>query len=156
MALSFFRFKVGFQHRASRMSAPEEIRTALDQIAVAAKGDFTPFVAALDDDLEVFDHVPYRFDNKSSFLEFIQRGMAGAESANFRAPSTLLSRNHRYVRRRQRVRSASYDPEGRRSSAGGERTHYAGASEAWSAMEDRERALFSNAQGVAGGADGLG
>jgi ketosteroid isomerase-like protein len=83
MALSFFRFKVGFQHRASRMSAPEEIRTALDQIAVAAKVDFTPFVAALDDDLEVFDHLPYRFDNKSSFLEFIQRGMAGAESATF-------------------------------------------------------------------------
>jgi ketosteroid isomerase-like protein len=64
------------------MSAQEEIQTALDQIvAAAAKGDFTPFVAALDDDLEVFDHVPYRFDNKSSFL--IRRGMAGVESATF-------------------------------------------------------------------------
>jgi len=66
------------------MSAQEEIRTALDQIiAAAAEGDFTPFVAALDDDLEVFDHVPYRFDNKTSFLEFIQRGMASTESTNF-------------------------------------------------------------------------
>jgi ketosteroid isomerase-like protein len=84
MALSFFRFKVGFQHGANRMSAQEEIRTTLDQLITAAgKGDFAPFVTALHDDLEVFDHVPYRFDSKSSFLEFIQRGMASAESATF-------------------------------------------------------------------------
>jgi ketosteroid isomerase-like protein len=66
------------------MSAQEEVRTALDQIIAApAKGDFTPFITALADDLEVFDHVPYRFDNNNSFVEFIQRGMASAESATF-------------------------------------------------------------------------
>jgi ketosteroid isomerase-like protein len=66
------------------MLAQEEVRTALDQIiAASAKGDFGPFITALDDDLEVFDHVPYRFDNKNSFFEFIQRGMAGVESATF-------------------------------------------------------------------------
>jgi hypothetical protein len=150
MALSFFRFKFGVQRGASRMSAQEEIRTALDQIiAPAAKGDFTPFVAALDDDLEVIDHVAYRFDNKSSFLEFIQRGMARAESATF-ALHQLSGRGP------QRVCSASYDPEGRQSSAGSERTHYNGASEAWRAMENRERALFSIARGVVGGPDELG
>ncbi len=33
-----------------------------------------PFLNALDDDLEVFDHVPYRFDSKDSFIEFLCPG----------------------------------------------------------------------------------
>lgn len=37
----------------------------------------------LDDDLELFDHVPYRFDNKSQFVEFLQGAVAGLASSNF-------------------------------------------------------------------------
>ncbi len=52
-------------------------------LSAAAKGDFGPFITALDDDLEVFDTAPYRFDNKNAFLEFLQGAMAGAESTTF-------------------------------------------------------------------------
>jgi ketosteroid isomerase-like protein len=66
------------------MSAQEEIKWAADQIiAAATKGDFAPFITALDDDVEIFDHVPYRFDNKESFLEYLQSTVAGAESTTF-------------------------------------------------------------------------
>jgi ketosteroid isomerase-like protein len=66
------------------MSAQEEIKRAADEIiAAATKGDFAPFITALDDDVEIFDHVPYRFDNKESFLEYLQSTVAGAESTTF-------------------------------------------------------------------------
>jgi ketosteroid isomerase-like protein len=66
------------------MSAQEEIKRAAEQIiAAASKGDFAPFITALDDDVEIFDHVPYRFDNKDSFLEYLQSTVAGAESTTF-------------------------------------------------------------------------
>jgi ketosteroid isomerase-like protein len=66
------------------MSAQEEIKRAAEQIiAAASKGDFAPFITALDDDVEIFDHVPYRFDNKESFLEYLQSTVAGAESTTF-------------------------------------------------------------------------
>ena len=66
------------------MSAQEEIKRAADQIiAAASKGDFAPFITALDDDVEIFDHVPYRFDNKESFLEYLQSTVAGTESTTF-------------------------------------------------------------------------
>ena len=48
--------------------------------------------AALDmlsDDLEVFDHVPYRFDNKAQFATFLAGAVEGIASMNFgfRQPS---------------------------------------------------------------------
>ena len=66
------------------MSAEEEIRRATEQMmSAAARGDFGPFIGALDDELQVFDSAPYRFDNKNGFLEFLQSAMAGAESTTF-------------------------------------------------------------------------
>jgi hypothetical protein len=49
----------------------------------SAKGDFAPFIAALDDDLEVFDHVAYRFEKKPEFLDYLGSLMGGAESMTF-------------------------------------------------------------------------
>ena len=37
----------------------------------------------LDDDLEVFDHVPYRFDNKKQFVDFLQGAVQGLASSSF-------------------------------------------------------------------------
>src|SRR2546427_4906247 len=34
-------------------------------------GDLTPFLNALDEDLEVLDTGPYRFENKASFVEAV-------------------------------------------------------------------------------------
>jgi ketosteroid isomerase-like protein len=37
----------------------------------------------LDEDLEVFDHVPYRFDNKKQFVNFLQGAVQGLASSDF-------------------------------------------------------------------------
>ncbi len=58
------------------------------EIEALAHGFFNAFTrndiqAALDmlsDDLEVIDHVPYRFDTKQEFGEFLHGAMAGIES----------------------------------------------------------------------------
>jgi ketosteroid isomerase-like protein len=65
------------------MSAQEDIRRVVERIATAsAKGDFAPFIAALDDDVEVFDHVAYRFERKGEFLDYLGSVMGG-ESTTF-------------------------------------------------------------------------
>lgn len=50
--------------------------------AAFARNDVQAAVGMLSDDLEVFDHVPYRFDNKAQFVEFLHGAMAGIESAS--------------------------------------------------------------------------
>ena len=66
------------------MSPKEEAQQVNEQIlAAAAKGDFAPFVNALDDEVEVFDHVAYLFEGRGKFLEYLQSAVAGAESTTF-------------------------------------------------------------------------
>jgi ketosteroid isomerase-like protein len=66
------------------MSALEDVRKIVERIATAsAKGDFAPFASALDDDLEVFDHVAYRFERKGEFLDYLGSVTGGAESMTF-------------------------------------------------------------------------
>src|SRR5262245_53708557 len=63
------------------MAARDEIQAITEQfISAFNKGDPVPFLTTLDDDLEVFDHAPYRFDSKASFLAYLQGALAGAES----------------------------------------------------------------------------
>ena len=65
------------------MAAADEIRAVTEKfVAAFNEGDPGPFVGALDDDLEVFDTAAYRFDDKPSFLAFLQRLMAAAETAS--------------------------------------------------------------------------
>jgi len=66
------------------MSAKEEVQRITEEvISAAAKGDFVPFVNLLDDEVQVFDHVPYLFENKQSFVEYLQGASTGAESLSF-------------------------------------------------------------------------
>ncbi len=66
------------------MSAKEEVQRINEQVLTAAgKGDFTPFVNALADDVEIFDHVAYLFEDKGSFLGHLQASVAGAESTTY-------------------------------------------------------------------------
>jgi ketosteroid isomerase-like protein len=66
------------------MSPKEEVQRINEQIlAAAAKGDFAPFVNALDDDAEIFDHAAYLFEGKSSFLQHLQTTAAGTESMTY-------------------------------------------------------------------------
>ena len=60
------------------------------EIEAAARGFFDAFVqldvekaiGMLSEDLEVIDHVPYRFDSKAEFAEFLRSAMAGVTSAS--------------------------------------------------------------------------
>jgi uncharacterized protein (TIGR02246 family) len=45
--------------------------------------DLKTAVDMLSDDLEVFDHVPYRFDNKQQFADFLAAGLEGFTSGIF-------------------------------------------------------------------------
>lgn len=66
------------------MSAREDIKGITEQIiSASAKGDFAPFLSALDEDLEVFDHAPYLFDSKGSFLDYLQGAFGAAEKTTF-------------------------------------------------------------------------
>jgi ketosteroid isomerase-like protein len=64
---------------------------SVQQIAAAAQAfgdaftrlDMAAAAEMLDDDLEVFDHVPYRFDNKKQFVNFLQSAVAGIASCDF-------------------------------------------------------------------------
>ena len=58
-------FADAFNHRES---------PAVDVAAVAE---------LLDEDLEVFDTVPYRFDNKKQFVNFLQGAASGLASSSF-------------------------------------------------------------------------
>lgn len=68
----------------------QELYTAAQQFVDAFnKKDLKAAVNLLSDDLEVFDHVPYRFDNKEQFATFLAGAVEGMASMNFgfRQPS---------------------------------------------------------------------
>jgi len=66
------------------MPALEDVRKTVERIAAAsAKGDFAPFIAALDDDLEVFDHIAVRFEKKGEFLDYLGSVTGAAEKMTF-------------------------------------------------------------------------
>ena len=53
------------------------------------KGDMKIAMEMLADDVEVFDHVPYRFDGKALFAKYLNEAFAGIASTSFgfRQPS---------------------------------------------------------------------
>src|SRR2546426_9199325 len=58
------------------MTARDELQTLTENwLSAFHKGDLTPFLNALGKDLEVIDTVPYRFDDKASFVDFLQASM---------------------------------------------------------------------------------
>jgi uncharacterized protein (TIGR02246 family) len=68
----------------------QEIQTLAQQFCDAFnRKDLKAVLDMLSDDLEVFDHVPYRFDNKEQFARFLAGAMEGLASLDFgfRQPS---------------------------------------------------------------------
>lgn len=60
-----------------------EIKALANEFFAAfARNDVQAATDMLSDDLEVIDHVPYRFDNKPQFVEFLQAAMSGIASAS--------------------------------------------------------------------------
>ncbi len=68
----------------------QEIQSLTQQFCDAFnRKDLKTAMNLLSDDLEVFDHVPYRFDNKEQFAQFLAAGLEGLASGmfSFRQPS---------------------------------------------------------------------
>jgi uncharacterized protein (TIGR02246 family) len=62
----------------------QQIEAAAQAFAEASNRlDIAAAAEMLDDDLEVFDHVPYRFDNKKQFVNFLQGALQGLASSNY-------------------------------------------------------------------------
>ncbi len=59
------------------MSAQELHSLALQFVDAFNKKDLVTAVNMLSDDLEVFDHVPFRFDNKEQFAQFLGGAVEG-------------------------------------------------------------------------------
>jgi len=75
----------------------QEIQTLAQQFADAFdKKNINAVLDMLSDDLEVFDHVPYRFDNKQLFASFLNATVEGIASMNFgfRQPSCRVFNAH--------------------------------------------------------------
>ena len=67
-----------------------ELQALANQFAEAFdQRDLKTFLGMLSDDLEVFDHVPYRFDGKPLFAKYLNEVVEGLASASFgfRQPS---------------------------------------------------------------------
>lgn len=67
-----------------------EIQVLAQQFAEAFDaGDVKTVLEMLSDDVEVFDHVPYRFDGKPLFAKYLNEAVAGIASMSFgfRQPS---------------------------------------------------------------------
>src|SRR5258708_33019808 len=61
-----------------------ELQALANQFADAFdQRDLKTFLGMLSDDLEGFDHVPYRFDGKPLFAKYLNEVMASLASASF-------------------------------------------------------------------------
>jgi uncharacterized protein (TIGR02246 family) len=72
------------------MAAREEVQAIMEQALSAFNtGDPLPFLNLLDDEVQAFDHAPYRFDDKPSFVAYLQSVLAEAEATSiaFHQPS---------------------------------------------------------------------
>ena len=68
----------------------KELQALTQQFADAFdQRDLKTFLEMLSDDVEVFDHVPYRFDGKALFAKYLNEVIASLASASFgfRQPS---------------------------------------------------------------------
>jgi uncharacterized protein (TIGR02246 family) len=68
----------------------QEIQTLAQRFADAFdKRDMKTVLEMLSDDVEVFDHVPYRFDGKQLFAKYLNEAIEGIASMSFgfRQPS---------------------------------------------------------------------
>jgi ketosteroid isomerase-like protein len=53
--------------------------------------DLQPILDMLSEDVEVFDHVPYRFDGKPLFAKYLNEVVEGLSLSELRLPATIVS-----------------------------------------------------------------
>ena len=71
------------------MSAKELLALTQQFADAFDQRDIQPILDMLSEDVEVFDHVPYRFDSKALFAKYLNEVVEGLASASFgfRQPS---------------------------------------------------------------------
>src|SRR6201984_2684014 len=108
--------------------------------------DLQPILDMLSEDVEVFDHVPYRFDGKALFAKYLHEAVEGLASSSFRLPATIVS----HVRQRRGHRKCSrhvYGSHERRQDSLDPWPNDLGLRQTKRAVEDCERPLLCNTQG---------
>ncbi len=69
----------------------KEIEAAVNELGSAFnRMDIKAVANLLSENLEVFDHVPYRFDNKKQFVDFLVPGIFRFGQRQLRFSSSLL------------------------------------------------------------------
>jgi len=109
--------------------------------------DLQPVMEMLSEDVEVFDHVPYRFDGKPLFAKYLHEAVAGLVSASFGFPATIVSRVRRYRRYRKCLRHV-YGRNQRRQGPVHPRPNDLGLPQTERAVEDCQRPLLCYALGA--------
>jgi ketosteroid isomerase-like protein len=77
-------------HQRRHQHEREELQALTQKFADAFdQRDLQPILDMLSEDVEVFDHVPYRFDGKALFAKYLNEDIASLASASFgfRQPS---------------------------------------------------------------------
>ena len=75
--------------------------------------DIKTVLEMLSDDVEVIDHVPYRFDGKPLFCQVSQRGVRGYRLDELRLSAAIMPRVQRYCRDRECLRHVHGRHQGR-------------------------------------------
>ena len=120
--------------------------------------DLQPVMEMLSEDVEVFDHVPYRFDGKLKVLKLQHgrafalrqvspRGRRGPCLSELRLPTTIVSRVRRYRRYRKCLRHV-YGRNQRRQGPVHPRPNDLGLPQTERAVEDCQRPLLCYALGA--------
>ena len=109
--------------------------------------DLQPVMEMLSEDVEVFDHVPYRFDGKPLFAKYLHEAVAGLVSGELRLPATIVSRVRRYRRYRKCLRHV-YGRNQRRQGPVHPRPNDLGLPQTERAVEDCQRPLLCYALGA--------
>src|SRR6266436_2346373 len=124
-----------------------ELQVLTQQFADAFdQRDLKTLLEMLSDDVEVFDHVPYRFDGKPLFAKYLNEVVEGLASASFgfRQPSCPRVWRYRWYCKRPRH---VYGSNERRQDYLDPWPNYLGLHQTKRAVEDCERPLLCNTQG---------
>ncbi len=100
----------------------------------------------LSEGVEVFDHVPYRFDGGALFAKYLNEVVKGLAISELRLPATIVPRVWRYRWYRKCPRHV-YGSNERRQGPVHPRPNHFGLHQTKRAMENCERSLLSNTQG---------
>ena len=95
------------------MTIPELEGLAHNFAEAFSKRDVAGVLGMLADDVEIFDHVPYRFDDRAQFAAYFTAAVSPVRRDELRIPPAVVSGSRRDRRGRERLRLLHGHHEGR-------------------------------------------